>query len=115
MSNGSKRKSLRFAVTKYALRYKTEFEDGTAQLKNISAGGCAMYDVSTDITLHEKILLILQCDSDELIEIGAMVVRVTQQHEAAVKFLQIADTHRQTITRFFATLQRQQKADHSSV
>lgn len=104
----SKRASLRFSVDSYRLRYKTEFEDGTAYLDNISAGGCAMREVSAAVELHEKILLILLCENDEQIEIGGVVVRVVD-NGAAVRFTQLSESNKQKIVVFFAKLQRRQK------
>jgi len=105
----SKRMSLRFAVADYKLRYKTEFEDGTARLSNISAGGCALCDLNVTVSLHEKILLVLDCDDEQQIEIGCVVVRVVQG-TAAVRFTQLSEDHKQKIVVYFAALQRMQRA-----
>ncbi len=108
-NSGSKRLSLRFNAGGHTLRYKTEFEDGTGVIENISAGGCALKTVDIALVLHEKILLLLSVDpQEEVVEIGAQVVRV-EDDSIAVQFTDISEEKKQQIVKYFAGLQRQQK------
>ena len=105
-SSSTKRSSLRFHVQGYSVRFKTEFEDGTAKLDNISKGGCALYDLSYKVSLYEKVLLVLEFDEGETVETSGNVVRVVDNY-AALKFTQISEEAKQKIVVFFAKLQRQ--------
>lgn len=105
----SKRASLRFTVENYTLSYKTEFEDGTATLLNISAGGCALIDLSVAVKLHEKVLLVLRCEDEVPVEIGGVIVRMVDDL-AAVRFTQFGDDMKSKVIIYFAKMQRLQKA-----
>lgn len=104
---GSKRFSLRFSGGRQKLRFKTEFEDGEAIIDNISAGGCALSEISAPLVVNEKILLILELDGaeNEKTEIGARVVRDDQQN-IAVKFDDISNEAKSELVKFFAQMQR---------
>ncbi len=103
----SKRQGLRFRAGGFRFCYKTEFEEGTGELANISGGGCAAKHVSIPLALQEKILLILPLEDDgDDVEIGARVIRADGSI-TALKFEHIGEENRERITRFFARRQRQ--------
>ncbi len=101
---GSKRQALRFRAEGHKLRYKTEYEDCTAVLVNISVNGCAVSDYSVNMEIGEKILLIVPVEEQE-IEIGAEVVR-KENSSLAVKFIDISEKNQQSIIKYFAKKQR---------
>lgn len=109
-NTGSKRLSLRFKAGGHKLSIKTEFEDGNGKLENISAGGCALGEVDIPLTLDEKILLIIHLDDqNDKIEIGAQVVR-GEENRFAVQFIDISEENKQSIVKYFASVQRRQKS-----
>ncbi len=109
MSNsqsGSKRLALRFAVDSQYLLYKTEFEDGQADIANVSTGGCALRRATVPLTQNEKILIILQLEKEtDPIEISARVIRVEDDF-VAVQFLSCIKGTKQRIVKYFASKQR---------
>lgn len=100
----SKRQALRFSVVEYPVKYKTEFDDGGGVIDNVSSGGCAISQLTVPLTQHEKILILLGLDEDVL-EIGARVLRVEDRY-AAVQFINIDDNKREQVVKFFAKRQR---------
>ena len=109
-NSGSKRLSLRFKAGDHKLCFKTEYEDGTGKLENISAGGCALREVDISLTIDEKILLIINLDNqDDIIEAGAKVVR-GEENRFAVQFTDISEENKQRIVKHFASVQRKQKS-----
>jgi len=100
--------SLRFSIGEYTVKFKTEYEDGTAKLENISGGGCAMCNLDVKVQQHEKILLIVSCNDENPIEIGGTVLRVHDKY-AAVQFTQLSEDNKQRLIKFFAQKQRQQR------
>ncbi len=103
----SKRQGLRFSGGGFGFSYKTEFEEGSGELANISAGGCAASHVSIPLALQEKILLILPVeDGGEDVEIGARVIRIDGTITALI-FEQIGEESKERIIRFFARRQRE--------
>ena len=109
-NSGSKRLSLRFKAGGHKLCFKTEYEDGTGKLENISAGGCALVEVDIPLTINERILLIIDLDNkDDKIEVGARVVR-GEDSRFAVQFTDISEENKQRIVKHFASVQRRQKS-----
>jgi len=103
----SKRQALRFAVTGHPVRFKTEFEDGKAYIENVSTGGCAMSGLDVTLAFEEKILLLLDLNED-ILEIGARVIRVDEP-AVAVQFTDITDDYSSKIVKYFAKKQRENK------
>lgn len=106
-ANQSKRQSLRFSVSSYVIWVKTEFEDYTAELINISQGGCAIRKPAPDLQLDEKVLLMFGLsDQEQPMEIGAHVIRL-EDRDCALKFTDITEEKKQQLVKYFAARQRQ--------
>jgi c-di-GMP-binding flagellar brake protein YcgR len=103
----SKRQALRFTAPGHSIRYKTEFEDGSASIENVSTGGCAMSGLDVPLSFEEKILLLLEL-SEEILEIGAKVIRV-EDNAVAVQFTDITEEYSSKIIKYFAQKQREFK------
>lgn len=103
----SKRQALRFTATGHPVRYKAEFEDGKALIENVSKGGCAMSALDVALSSEEKILLLLNLDED-ILEIGAKVIRV-EDGAVAVQFTDITEDYGEKIVKYFAKKQRESK------
>lgn len=104
----SKRQALRFSVSEHPVRYKTEFEDGSAVMENVSTGGCAMSSLNVQLSLQEKILLLFDLDEDP-IEIGAEVVRI-ENNTTAVQFTDLAEDYSSKLVKYFARKQRSSRS-----
>lgn len=106
----SKRMSLRFSTNEHEIQYKTAYEDGTAQLLNISGGGCALQNLDVKVQQQEKILLLIVCeDEEDPIEIGGIVLRV-EGNNVAVQFSQLSEDSKQRMIKYFAKKMRQKRA-----
>lgn len=101
----SKRQALRFTATGHPVRYKTEFEDGKAFIENVSTGGCAMSGLDVTLSSEEKILLLFDLNED-ILEIGAKVIRV-EDPAVAVQFTDISEDYSSKIVKYFARKQRE--------
>lgn len=105
----SKRSTLRFSVLDKEVQYKTDYEDGTAQLVNISTGGCAFRDPTTDLELHNKLLLTVKLkDDQEPLEIQATVIRVLEG-SYGLQFTTLSNEKKRSILHYFAREQRLHK------
>ncbi len=87
--------------------YKTEFEDGQAFIENVSTGGCAMSGLDVKLSFEEKILILLNLN-EEILEIGAKVIRV-EDRTVAVQFTDITEDYGSKIVKYFAKKQREKK------
>jgi hypothetical protein len=101
----SKRQALRFAGDDHPILFKTEFEDGEGLIANISARGCAIRAATLPLAFQEKILIALKMKDDEIIEIGARVIRV-EGETVAVQFIHLEEEDKLRIVKFFAGKQR---------
>jgi len=105
--SGSKRLALRFPVQAHPLRYKTEFEDGSAVIENVSSGGCAIAELTLPLALHEKVLVIFDLEKDgDVMEIAARVVRVEKRY-VALRFFALDEAKCKRMVTFFAQKRRQ--------
>lgn len=103
----SKRAHLRFSGNRKVVNFKTEFEDGEAQLANISAGGAALEESTLTLEVSTKILLSIDfLWPENPLEIQALVVR-SEQSSFSVKFLLLEDGPKKDILKFFARQKRE--------
>ncbi len=103
---GSKRQALRFIGNAHPVCFKTEFENGHGVVADISGRGCAIAASSLPLARREKILIIMDLeDADDIIEIGARVVR-DDGGNIGVQFIHLSDDNRQRIVKYFAAKQR---------
>ncbi len=97
----SRRSSLRFFGDKHPVTYKTEFEEGSATLANISTSGAALEEATPALTMNEKILLNLELfDTENPVEIQAIVVR-SEAKLHFVQFMGITSEVKREILKFF--------------
>jgi len=80
----SRRKSLRFSGNNLPVHYKTRFEEGRGRLENISTEGCSITAIDTPVSLEETILIALTLEDMETLEARARVIRVENDHLAAL-------------------------------
>ncbi len=104
-NTGTKRLAYRFTGDGHILRYKTEFEDGEANVVNVSKGGCGLNKVTVLLSKAEKILILLQLDEAEPLEISARVARIEDDF-VAVQFLSISEEAKHQIVKYFAKKHR---------
>jgi len=98
----SRRKEFRYSKFKIPVSFKTAYEEGNAQLVNISTGGCSLKDVSPCMTHKETFLLTIAPDDIERpIEAKALVLRVKGDTVAA-KFIIIAPSSQNLLRSYFA-------------
>lgn len=110
----SKRDVLRFSGYRKSLSYKTDYEDGEAQLVNISTGGCAISDATIELTVDEKLLISFALENPEkLVEIQAVVVWADTD-VFGLKFQHMEGSLKHRILRFFAQENRRQKNRNSN-
>ncbi len=99
--NVSKRGALRLSGLNRPLDYKTEFEEGTARLLDISTEGCAIHEASEELSVGEKILLSFTLeDPEKIIELQAVVVR-TIENGYGLRFRCIEEHMKHRILLFF--------------
>lgn len=111
----SKRDALRFDGFMRPVRYKTEFEDGQANIVNISTGGCALDQVTVELTERERVLLTITLDSpDDTIDIQAMAIR-SDGETSGLKFQRVSEENKQRILHFFASQAREHKKRESAL
>ncbi len=97
----SRRSSLRFFGDKHPVTFKTEFEEGSATLANISTSGAALEEATPALTMNEKILLNLELfDTENPVEIQAIVVR-SEAKLHFVQFMGITSEVKREILKFF--------------
>lgn len=110
-TSGSKRSSLRFSGFNRPLTFKTDYDDGTAQLVNISNSGCAIHQVKPELQLEQKLLLSLVLDQPEKpLFIRAVVIR-TDNSSFGLQFKHIEEDIKRRIVRFFAKETRRLKSE----
>jgi hypothetical protein len=98
----SRRQEFRYSKFQMPVSFKTAYEQGTAQLVNISTGGCSLKDVSPCMTPKETFLLTIDADDIERpIEAKAVVLRVKGDTVAA-KFIIIAASSQNLLRSYFA-------------
>lgn len=98
----SQRKAFRFQCKEHPVVIKTEFEDGTASLVNISTSGAALIDTSLVLSKNEKVLLTFELfDKGSPVEIQAFVVR-TEENLQSVQFRGVTSNIKGQILKFFA-------------
>ena len=106
----SRRKALRMPGFELEVSYRTEFEDGNAQLINVSTSGCSLKNTTTKLTIKEKVLLSFRIDSlQQPVEIQAMVIR-TGESFAGLEFLNVRESLKYAILCFFVQKNRQKNA-----
>ena len=104
----SRRKIFRFGNFQVPVTFKTAYNDGTAQLVNISTGGCSLKNVSPELELGETVLLSIDIDNQEApIEARGAVLRFDGK-KVAIQFNLISDGSRNLIRTHFAELLRKQ-------
>lgn len=103
---GSKRFSLRFTIKKQTVSYKTSYDDGEAELINISTGGCVVQKASVPVTVAEKILMTFNSNNlDKPLEMQAACVR-QEGDTFAVQFLGVDDAEENRLVKLFALMAR---------
>lgn len=99
----SKRRALRFSGYNRPVRYRTDYEDGEARLLNISTNGCAIGNITAELSVDEKILLIMElADPEDQVQIQAVVVRADENGSAGLKFIRVNDELKHRILHFYA-------------
>ena len=105
----SKRDDLRFPGYDRILSLRTDFEDGTARIVNISTGGCAIDNVTVELAVNQKTLIALVLeDADKPVQIQALVIR-SDNAGFALQFRHLLDYQKTLLIRFFARENRRQK------
>lgn len=105
----SKRTALRWSGFSKSLTYKTDYEDGEANLINISTSGCAVRNVSTELQISQKILLTISLDTPEQqAQVQARVIRI-EGEDFGLQFLHLEEDVKQQLFRYFAQENRRQK------
>lgn len=106
----SKRSHYRFDGGETTVTFKTEFEDGTAKLINISAGGAALVESTLPLTVNTKILITIEdLEAKYPYELQAVVLRVDGSC-FSVKFLLLEDDLQKDLLKYFARITRQRTA-----
>lgn len=106
----SKRSALRFSAFERHVSFKTEYEDGTARLVNISTGGCAIIHSSLELEPGEKILLAIELDSPTApLSIRALVLR-SDGDQYGLEFQYLDEAIKKRIFRYFAKENRRIKS-----
>lgn len=84
------------------VRYKTAYEEGEAQLTNISTDGCAVDSASLPLFLDDEALVIIDIEGEEQnLEAKGIVVRA-EGAAFAVRFIRIESSSKRFIRTFFA-------------
>lgn len=108
----SKRGALRFTGYNMTIRYRTDDEDGEANLVNISTNGCALENYSTELAVDEQILITIDlAEPDEQIQVQAVVVRLIENHSAALEFHRVNEDLKHRILHFCACELRRRNGD----
>ncbi|SHO46395.1 PilZ domain-containing protein [Desulfopila aestuarii] len=111
---GSKRSALRFAGYDRPMTFRTDYDDGTAQLVNISTSGCAIHRATPELEVEQKILLTFELDRpSNPLNIRAVVIRIDGGN-IALQFQHIDENIKRRIVRFFAKETRRQKSELKS-
>jgi hypothetical protein len=111
----SKRSALRFAGHDRPITFRTDYDDGTAQLLNISTSGCAIHHVTLELEVAQKVLLVLELDSPlNPLYIRAIVNRLEDGGTIALVFKHTDEDIKLQIVRFFAKEARRRKSRTSS-
>ena len=80
----SRRRFYRFDTYRLPVKYRTAYDDGDALLLNISTGGCALENVSTELAVGDRFLLHIEDEKlENPIEAQAEVVRADNNVTAA--------------------------------
>lgn len=99
----SKRKSLRFNCRKREINLKTDYEEGTAFLLNISTKGCAVVESSLEPETGEIVLISFYLEGEHgennLVEVQAKVLR--KHPQLAMQFTRIEPETESLIFHFF--------------
>lgn len=111
----SKRSALRFSGYSRTVRYRTDYEDGEAKLLNISTNGCALTNITTELSVGEKVLFIIElANAEDQLQIQALVIRSGDGSSAALQFLRINDEVKHRILHFFANEIRRRAGDQTT-
>jgi len=106
----TRRSALRFEGYELPVTFRTDYDDGTAQLRNISTSGCALHNVDVDLEVGQKVLLALALDSPaKPLSISAAVMRI-DGGSIALEFRHIDDNSKRRIVLFFARETRLRKS-----
>lgn len=113
-TTGSKRSALRFAGYDRPITFRTDYDDGAAQLFNISTSGCAIHHVTLELEIEQKVLLALELDgSSNPLHIRAVVIRI-EDGNIALQFQHTDENIKRRIVRFFAQETRLRKSEPKS-
>ncbi len=108
-TSSSKRTALRWSGFNKPLTYKTDYDDGEAQLVNISTSGCAIRSVTTELHIDQKILITISLDTPEQqVQTQARVIR-EEGKEFGLQFLLLDEDAKQQLFRYLAQENRRQK------
>lgn len=113
-TTGSKRSALRFTGYNRPLTFRTDYDDGAAQLVNISTSGCAIHQATLKLEVAQKVLLVLELDSpSKPLHIRAVVMRV-EGESIALQFQHTDENTKRRIVRFFVKDTRRHKSEPQS-
>jgi len=111
----SKRRSLRINCQKREVRIRTNYEEGTAVLINISTKGCAVVESSLDPEIGEVVLISFSIEGGygetSLIEIQAKILR--KEPQMAMQFTRIEPETESLILKFFLAEARALKKEEA--
>lgn len=104
----SRRSAFRFHCEKRKVRYRTAYEEGEADLTNISTDGCAVDSASLPLSEQDEALIIIDIEGEEQnLEAKGVVVRA-EGAVFAVRFTRIEASTKRFIRIFFAKESRKQ-------
>jgi len=113
-TTGSKRSALRFAGYDRPITFRTDYDDGAAQLFNISTSGCAIHHATLQLEVEQKVLLALKLDNpSNPLYIRAVVIRI-EDGKVALQFQHTDENIKRRIVRFFAKETRLRKSEPKS-
>jgi len=113
-THGSRRSALRFAGYDRSIAFRTDYDDGTAQLTNISTSGCAIHHASLELEIEQQVLLTLELDSpSNPLSIRGVVIRI-EGGNIALQFKHTDENIKRRIVRFFAKETRLRKSGTTS-
>jgi len=113
-TTGSKRSALRFSGFDRPVTFRTDYDDGAAQLVNISTSGCAIHRATQELEVAQKVLLTFELDSpSNPLHIRAVVIR-NEADNIALQFQNSDENIKRRIVRFFAKETRRQKSESTS-
>ncbi len=104
----SKRSAYRYKCSGEAVRYKTAFSEGGAELVNISTDGCALQEATCPVSIKEKILIIITLADDTVLEIQGKVMR-NAENGFGIRFTIIEEETKLRLRNYFAEQQRQNR------